>query len=257
MTIRLEHAEDGVVTVLIDRPAKRNALTVEMFRQFGEAFTTLDADDAVRCIVVRGTGGHFCAGSDIDGFDDDRDGREQARRYADFTVAMTDCLKLSRHPTIACIQGACVGGGLEIATMCDIRVADRSARFGIPVNRIGLTVDYRELVDLIDIVGHTTALEMLLEGSIFGAEEALNKRVITRIAQDMDVVDMAYGIAATIARTAPLVNRWHKKFVRRLREQRPLTGLESNEAYDCFDTEDYRIGRAAFARKERPAFVGR
>lgn len=257
MGIEVSRDGTGVVTVLLNRPEKRNAFTMEMYQAFGAAFSELESDDAVRCVVVRGAGGHFCAGSDIGGFGDDRDGRQQARDYADFTLAMTDRLKNLRHPTVACIEGACVGGGLEIASMCDIRIAARSARFGVPINRIGITLDYRELEDIVAVIGHSAALEILLEGRVFGAEEALSKGLVTRLADDDAVAAEAYGAAERIAGAAPLVNRWHKKFVQRLRQGGTLTPEESDEAYACFDTEDYRLGRAAFGRKIKPAFVGR
>lgn len=257
MSIRVERDAAGIVTILLDRPAKRNAMTLDMYRAFGAAFAELEGDDNVRCIVVRGAGNAFCAGSDIEGFDDERNGKEQARKYAEFTLAMTDCLRDSRHPTIACIEGVCVGGGLEIAAMCDIRIAGRSSRFGIPVNRIGLTVDHHELADLIAVVGHTVALEILLEGRIFGAEEAFAKGLLTRLVDDDAVGFSSYEAAQAIARGAPLVNRWHKKFVRRLRDLQPLNEAEIDEAYACFDTDDYSIGRSAFSRKEKPIFSGR
>ncbi|SPU51175.1 enoyl-CoA hydratase [Bordetella trematum] len=98
MTIRLERDERGIVTVLMDRPDKRNAFTLEMYREFGDIFDRLNADDSVRCIVMRGAGGAFCAGSDIGGFDENRNGAGQAREYAEFTLAMTDRLKLTPHP---------------------------------------------------------------------------------------------------------------------------------------------------------------
>lgn len=257
MSIDLSRDENGVVTVLINRPAKRNAFTMEMYSAFGAAFAALEADDSVRCVLVRGAGGHFCAGSDIGGFGDDRNGGQQAREYADFTLAMTDHLKSLRHPTVACVEGACVGGGLEIAAMCDVRIAGRSARFGVPINRIGITLDYRELADITAVIGHSAALEMLIEGRIFGAEEALAKGLVTRIVEDDDVASEAFAAAARIAAGAPLVNRWHKKFIQRLQQKQPLSEAEKEEAYACFDTEDYRLGRDAFSRKLKPAFVGR
>ena len=257
MSIRLERRQNGIATLIMDRPEKRNAFTLDMYRDFGAHMSQLGADDTVRCVVVRGAGGAFCAGSDIGGFEGDRDGRAQARQYADFTLEMTDHLKNCRHPTVACIEGVCVGGGLEIAAMCDIRIAGRSSRYGIPINRIGLTLDHRELDDLISVVGPTHALEILLEGHIFGVEEALAKGIVTRFVEDDQVVSEAYATAERISVAAPLVNRWHKVFVRQLRDRAPITEQERAEAYACFDTEDYRIGRAAFSQKTKPAFVGR
>ncbi|WBV44345.1 enoyl-CoA hydratase/isomerase family protein [Pseudoroseomonas cervicalis] len=257
MSLRLQREEGGIALVTMDRPAKRNAFTLEMYQALGDFFSELDADDSVRCVVLAGAGGHFCAGSDIGDFDSNRDDVAQARDYADFTLSMTDRLKFCRHPTIAAIEGVCVGGGLEMAALCDLRLGAAGSRYGIPINRIAMTVDHRELVDLIEVIGHRATLEILVEGRIFGPEEALAKGLLTRILPEGGALDAALEAARRIAGTAPLSNRLHKKFIRRLRDPAPLTEAERDEAYACFGTEDYRIGRAAFLRKERPGFVGR
>lgn len=257
MSIDLSREPNGVATVLMNRPAKRNAFTLDMYREFGRILDELEADDAVRCVVLRGAGGAFCAGSDIGGFGNDRDGAAQAAEYAGFTLSMTDRLKYLRHPTLACIEGVCVGGGLELAALCDIRIAGRGSRYGIPVNRIGLTVDHQELADLIAVIGATRVLEILLEGHVFGAEEAMSKGLLSRLVDDELVIEQAYATAGRIAAAAPLVNRWHKRFTQQLRSGHPLTDAERSEAYACFGTEDYRRGREAFAQKRVPEFIGR
>lgn len=256
MTVRVERQEDGIVTVIFDRPEKRNAFTLDMYLAFGRIMKSLNEDDSVRCVVLRGAGGTFCAGSDIGSFDKDRSGKEQARDYAELTLAQTDQLKLMRHPTIAFIEGACVGGGLEIAAMCDLRLSARSARFGVPINRIGLTLDYRELEDFLTLIGPAATLEVLLEGHVFGADEALHKGLLTRVVNDDELEQHVYDTARRIALSAPLVNRWHKQFVRRLSTGKPLTENELQEAYRCFDTEDYQLGQQAFLSKQKPRFVG-
>lgn len=256
MAIHVESNHAGIWTVWLDRPAKRNAMTLEMYRAFAMAFDQLDANDAVRCIIVRGAGGTFCAGSDIGTFGDDRNSSDQAQAYANLTLDCTDRLKLTRHPTVACIEGACVGGGLEIAAMCDIRIAAQSARFGVPVNKIGIVLDHRELDDIIRLIGPAATLEILLEGHIFGADEALRKGLLSEVVADTEVVGRAYKAAERIAAGAPLSNRWHKKFVRQLVEGAALSAQDRQEAYACFNTEDYRIGQMAFLNKQKPTFVG-
>lgn len=255
--ISIVEEDGGIVHLAMSNPCKKNAFTLDMYRELGAHLDALDARDDVRCVIVRGAGGDFCAGSDISGFDDNRDGVSAARAYADFTVAMVRKLRDFRHPTVACIEGACVGGGLEIASVCDIRIAGASARFGIPVNRIGITLDYAELADLLAVISRTAALEILLEGRIFDAGEALRIGLVSRIVDDGSVAQEATAAAGRIARSAPLVNRWHKKFIGRLQDPAPLTQAELAEAYACFGTEDYRIGRDAFSAKQRPEFIGR
>lgn len=259
MTETISMERDGAVaTVILNRPAKLNAITLQMYDLLGEAFDRLSGDETVRCVVLRGAGeSAFCAGSDIGEFDGARHGIEQAEVYARRTNHAIFKVRDCPHPTIALIKGVCVGGGLEIASLCDIRICGDSSRFGIPINRLGLTVDYEELELLVDLSGRRAALEILLEGRIFGAEEAWHKHLVSRVVPDGDVENEVYETARRIAATAPLVNRWHKKFARRLLAGSSLTDAERKEAFACYGTEDYRIGCDAFLAKKTPEFIGR
>jgi enoyl-CoA hydratase/carnithine racemase len=162
-----------------------------------------------------------------------------------------------RHPTLALIEGACVGGGLLIASQCDLRLCNESARFGVPVKNLGLTEAYDELQGMLRVLGRAASLEILLEGRIWGAREAYEKGLVSRVLPDGELVVEAYGAARRIAEGAPLVARWHKKFIRRLGEPRPLSDQEYAESYACFDTEDFRAGVRAFLAKQKPRFTGR
>jgi enoyl-CoA hydratase/carnithine racemase len=162
----------------------------------------------------------------------------------------------SRHPTVAVIGGVCVGGGLELASVCDLRIAARSSRFGAPIKQLGLTMSYRELKGLIEVVGKSGALEILLEGRIFGPERALEMGLVNRVVADERLEAEAAETARRIAEGAPLVARWHKKFVRRLLDPRPLTEAELEEGFASIKTEDYRIGVEAFLAKRTPQFTG-
>ena len=168
-------------------------------------------------------------------------------------AAIADC----PHPVIAQIHGACVGGGLEMATMCDMRICGASSRFGVPINRLGLVVSYEELRGLIPLAGKAGTLEILLEGRVFGAEEAKQMGLVNRFVADEDVAAEVASAAKRISLGAPLVARWHKKFINRLLQGTPLTPSQLDEAHLCFDTEDFRIGRDAFLAKTKPTFVGR
>ncbi len=254
----LVERDGGIVTVTLNRPERLNALTWAMWEGVGAAMAKLDAEEDVRCIVLRGAGGKaFAPGADIAEFAERRANFAQARTYGRLMHETMRRIAECRHPTVALIEGICVGGGLELAMLCDIRICGEGSRFGVPINRLGVTMGYPEIAALIKLVGRQTALEILLEGRVFGAREALEKRLVSRVVPDAEVVAEAYATARRIASGAPLVNRWHKKFARRLEDPRPLDAAELDEPYETFDTEDFRAGYQGFLRKETPVFRGR
>jgi enoyl-CoA hydratase/carnithine racemase len=248
-------ADGFIATVVLNNPEKLNALSFGMWMRLGEAMRELDADDGVRCIVLRGAGEKaFAAGADIAEFEQVRTNARVAKDYGDKIEGTMRAVAECRHPTVAMIHGVCVGGGLEIASQCDLRICGASSRFGIPINKLGLVVGYGEMQALIGLVGRAIALEILLEGRVFGADEAKEKGLVNRVVADGEVEAEALAAAARIAAGAPLVARWHKQFARRLADPRPLSETERDEGYACFDTEDYRIG---FWRSAKPQFKGR
>lgn len=252
---------DGVIaTVVLSNPGKLNALTVSMWQDLARAMEGLSADEDLRCVVLRGAGSEaFAAGADIAEFAAARDNMEQGRRYhRDYVHGALQAVGQCRHPTVAMIHGPCVGGGLELACMCDLRISGESGRYGVPINRLGFAIAYDELAALLPLTGRAVALEILVEGRVWEAQEAAAKGIVTRVVADAALEEEAYRCARRIADGAPLVNRWHKRFVRRLAPQpEPLTADEINDNFAYFATEDYRIGMDAFARKEKPRFKGR
>jgi enoyl-CoA hydratase/carnithine racemase len=250
--------DKAIATVTLNNPDRLNALNKAMWERLGETMREVSADDSLRCVVLRGAGEKaFAAGADISEFATERADSKQAKRYGDLIHETMQSVGRCRHPTLAMIHGACVGGGLEIAAMCDLRVCGESSRFGIPINRLGLTMAYGELQGLLALVGRAVTLEILLEGRVFDAQEALRKRLVNRVAPDAKVEEEAYATARRIAEGAPLVARWHKRFIERLSVRAQLTEQEWNEGFACFDTEDYRIGVKAFLDKAKPAFKGK
>jgi enoyl-CoA hydratase len=252
-------SRDGAIaTVALSNPGRLNALDKSMWSALGEAMRALSADDALRCIVLRGAGEKaFAAGADIAEFASERADARQAKPYGNLIHETMMAVANCRHPTVALIRGACVGGGLEIAAMCDLRVAGQSSRFGIPVNKLGLTMAYGELTGLLALVGKAVALEILLEGRVFDAEEAYRKRLVNRVVPDDKLEEEAYATARRIADGAPLVNRWHKQFIERLAVRARIDSKEWDEGFACFDTADYKEGVAAFLSKRKPEFRGR
>ncbi len=254
----LVERDGAIATVVLNRPEKLNALTRPMWQALGETVARLSADDSLRCIVLRGAGERaFSPGNDIGEFETVRSNKAQAREYGKIMHATAQALAECRHPLVAQIHGICVGGGLEIAALCDLRICGESSRFGAPIKNLGLVMAYPEMLPLLRLVGPAVALEILLEGRVFDAAEAKDKGLVTRVVPDDQVAAEARATAERIAEGAPLAARWHKKFARRLADPRPLTEAEYDECFDCFDTEDFRIGYRGFLAKDKPRFVGK
>ena len=252
-------SRDGAIaTVTLNNPERLNALHKATWQRLRDTMRELGRDESLRCIVLRGAGEKaFAAGADIAEFATERADRQQARSYGELIHEAMQAVARCTHPTVALIRGACIGGGLEIAAMCDLRICGESSRFGVPVNRLGLTMGYGELQGLLALAGRAVTLEILLEGRIFGAEEAYQKGLVSRVVPDSAVENEAYATAGRIAAGAPLVARWHKQFVERLTRRAEVSPEEWNEGFACYDTQDYREGVGAFLAKREPLFKGR
>lgn len=254
--IRIEK-DDVVATVTLSNPGKLNALNVSMWNALTHAFSVLSEDETLRCVIVRGDEHNFAAGADVEEFATVRSTMAQGMRYHTEIIANAlQAIAHCQHPTVAAIEGVCVGGGLEIACACDLRIASPSSRFGIPINRLGFSLAPGELQHLLQLVGKATALEILLEGRVFDAAEAKDKGLINRIADD--VPSEVRKTAQRIAQGAPLAARMNKKMARRLTPQaEPLTEQEVLDAFAFLASQDYREGVQTFLSKRKPVFSGK
>ena len=257
MTGRILVARDGAIaTVTLSNPDKLNAVNFAMWRDLASAMETLSADTSLRCVVLTGAGEAFAAGGDLEEFLVLRTTLDQALTYHEQVGAALEAVRNCPHPTVALIRGACIGGGLEIAGNCDLRIAGQSARFGAPINKLGFSMYPGEMSGLLALAGPAVMSEILLEGRILGAEEAQGKGLLTRVVADAQLDDEVAATARRIAAGAPLVARWHKQWMRRLASGAPLTREEKAASFAFLDTADYKEGLDAFLNKRKPNFKG-
>lgn len=254
----LVQRDGAIVTIVLNNPEKRNALTKPAWQKLGDVMVELSQEDDLRCIILRGAGDEaFAAGADISEFPTERSSAAEAKAYGDIVTYTVKAIEECIHPTIALIKGACTGGGLEIACACDMRIAGESARFGVPINRLGHTLAYPELDAILRLVSPAVMLELLLEGRVVDAEYALRVGMINRIVEDWEVEEEVRLTADRIAKGAPLAARLHKKMVSRLKQPAPLSQAELDEAFSTCDSEDYQNGYRAFMEKKTPTFNAR
>lgn len=256
---RVRTRVDGAVaTVTLDHPGRLNAITVAMWGELADTFGRLSSDRGLRCVVVRGADGHFAAGADIREFPRLRTDQDGVMAYHRETLApalraVADCV----HPVVAAIEGVCVGGGLEIASRCDLRLAARGARFGAPINRLGFPMAPDEMRGLLELAGRAVTLEILLEGRVFDADEALAKGLLTRV---VAAEALESELAATVARLcagAPLAARLNKSTAARLSgDPAPLSDAEWRACFAYADGPDHRRGVQAFLQGTDPVFTG-
>jgi enoyl-CoA hydratase len=252
-------SRDGeIATVLIDRAEKRNALDLPMWIALRETFEALSADESLRCVLVRGAGEEaFCAGADISAFAQERGTPEREEGYGRELDASFRAVRTCLHPTVAALSGWCMGGGAGIATQCDFRVGSEDTRIGIPARSLGIYYQYAEIDPILQIVGYAVTAELLIEGRVFNGREAYEKGLLSRLVPESEVQAEALAQARRIAQGSPLSARFHKRAMRTLRGELPITAEEAAAQGAFAFTEDFREAARAFLEKRRPVFRGR
>ncbi len=254
--VRLER-EGALAWVTLSHPGRLNAITVGMWGELRDVFMRVAADDALRCVIVRGEGGNFAAGADIREFPAQRADMAGVQRYhRDILAPALQAVANCPHPVVAQIEGVCVGGGLEIASQCDLRIAGASARFGVPINRLGFPMAPDEMRGLLALVGRAATLAILLEGRVFGADEAHGLGLLTRIVPDEQVADAARRSAERISQGAPLAARINKRLSARLAQGGALTEDEYQDYFSYAESRDHQEGVRAFLAGVDPSFSG-
>jgi len=258
---RVSVARTGAVgRIEFDSPAKMNAMSFAMWQGLHDAIHAFVEEEQIRAVVLSGAGGRsFVSGADISEFESLRASEKHVARYNAMSTGASKALFAFPRPTIAKIQGYCIGGGLGIALSCDIRICSDSSRFAIPAAKLGLAYDFAGLKKLCDVVGPAYASEILFSGRQFTAEEALRIGLVNRVVPEADLDATVDELADRVAGNAPLTIEAAKAAIRGWalpESERDLDAL-SAMVKRCFASEDYAEGRRAFAEKRKPVFKGR
>jgi enoyl-CoA hydratase len=260
LTSKMIARKDGAIGHLIfNNPARRNAVSLEMWEGVQHILDDFEKDDAVRVIVVSGAGGRaFVSGADISEFAEKRASAEAAAAYSKLSEAARARLEATPKPTIAMIRGYCIGGGVATALSCDVRIAAEGARFGIPAAKLGLGYGYDGIRRLIDLVGPACAREIFYTARQFSAEEALRMGLVNQVVPEDKIENYVNEYCGMIAENAPLTLRAVKIIVREAVKdagERDMA-LCARVVEDCFASGDYAEGRTAFMEKRKPVFRG-
>jgi enoyl-CoA hydratase/carnithine racemase len=248
----------GVATIVLNRPSKRNAVSLAMWRRLGEIFAELGGRDDVGVIVLTGADRHFCAGADISEFASVRADAQSGRSYEAANEAATVALRDCRKPTIAAISGYGMGGGCALALACDLRVGDGSTRMGIPAARLGVVYGELDCALLYRQVGLANAKRVLFTGRAFDAQECLSMGLLDIVAAE-PALAAALALAQEMVGNAPLSLAGSKLILEAL--STGTVAARRDEISDlieaAMDSADYREGARAFLEKRKPAFSGR
>ena len=256
---KLSVERDGPIAyVVLDNPARRNAISAAMWHAFPTILAELDQDVTVRCVVLRGAGDvAFAAGADISEFERNRADADGARSYEAATAAAHHALESTSKPVIAQIRGFCIGGGLAVALSCDLRYCADDSQFAIPAARLGLGYGIHGHRRLVATVGHAAAREIMFSARRYGAVAAQELGLVNRVFPVAELDACVRALAMDLAANAPLTQAASKAAINAvIAEQGDFKSCEALIAR-CMASTDYREGRTAFMEKRKPNFEGR
>src|SRR5947199_836043 len=256
----LKGITEGVGVVTFNNPEKRNAMSLDMWEGFGHALTELRDDSEVRVVILVGAGDKaFVSGADISQFEKTRHNAQASEDYAKRSAAERALLADYPKPTIACIRGFCLGGGMQVAMLADVRIAAQYSQFGIPAAKLGIAYGYDGLKNLVSLVGPSWARLIMYTGMRIDSAEALRIGLIDRVLPDAELWDATMEIARTISGNAPLAIKAAKITIAQVLadpDKRDMNAIKDIGAA-CMDSEDFREGRRAFMEKRKPVFRGK
>jgi enoyl-CoA hydratase/carnithine racemase len=256
----LVEQSEGIATVVFNRPAVRNAISLAMWQEIAEIARRLGADDGVRAILFRGAGEQaFASGADISEFKENRKDKASAVAYNKIVEEAEIAIRECPRPTVAMIHGFCMGGGMALALACDLRFAAEGARFGIPAAKLGIIYDFDAVRQLVDLVGPAYAKDILYSARAMKADEAFRIGLIQRVWPAAELESQTLEYLKTVAANAPLSIRGAKAQMAAIFEGSSARHKEEMQAarLETFDSSDYKEGTNAFLEKRPPKFTGK
>ena len=256
----LKAITEGVGVVTFNNPDKRNAMSLEMWEGLGQALTALRDDPDVRVVVLVGAGDKaFVSGADISQFEKTRHNAAASEEYSKKSEAQRALLANYPKPTIACIRGFCLGGGMQVAMLTDIRIAAEDSQFGIPAAKLGIAYGYDGLRNLVSLVGPSWARLIMYTGMRIPSAEALRIGLVDRVLPNDELWEATMEIARTISGNAPLAIKAAKITIAQALKDPAARDMAAIKqiGLECMDSEDFREGRRAFMEKRKPKFQGK
>jgi enoyl-CoA hydratase/carnithine racemase len=259
-TERVQSWLDGTTLhIRFNNPAKHNALSVDMWEAVPPLLAAAKDDDRVRLVVFSGAGEKaFVSGADISQFEDMRAAKEAVARYEVMAETTLQGIADFHKPTLACIRGYCIGGGVNVAIACDIRIASTDSVFAIPAARLGLGYRYSAMKNLVDLVGPGMAKDLFFTARRIDAAEAKAIGLVSRTCAQQDLPALLAEYTGALAENAPLTVQAAKAIAREILKASPEADLQLAQSLirGCFDSADYTEGRTAFMQKRKPVFTG-